>query len=209
MRRVRLLIEGKYDERFVTKLLNRVSPELAIKFEPEMKGGFDSLIHSLEADVQRADPVLAVLCDADEDCASQWRKVRRACSEGDLDLGDAPLPESGFLLNEEGKRKFGCWIMPNNQESGAIEAMLLAGIVTDDQLQLKEQARQFVQSVEPRLFPRTTAADQKATLRAWFAVQKDPVWVPSHAVASGMLLPDINQETAFIKWLAALAAMLD
>ena len=59
----------------------------------------------------------------------------------------------------------------------------------------------FVKAVEPRLFPQTVAATQKAGLRAWFAVQEEPVWLPSFAVEQQLLLPQLDQDDLFAQWL--------
>jgi hypothetical protein len=209
MSKVQLLVEGKYDANLVLAILNRTRPDLANHFELKNCGGLALLLEAVEAELLGPEPVVAVLCDADQDCSVQWREVQASCKRGGLDLGEAGLSQDGFLLKEEGRRKFGCWIMPDNMTSGSIEAFLLNGINSPVQSTLRIQAEQFVASAEPRLFPDTDAAQQKATLRAWFAVQEEPIWLPSFAVGQSLLLPELSAEAPFVQWLSALAAMLD
>jgi hypothetical protein len=209
MSQVQVLVEGPYDEVYVKKIAARLGNGLEQRFRPIDKGGIEPLLRSLRLEIKSPESVVAVICDANGDCQARWAAIKKACALGGLDLGEAELPASGFLLHEPGLRKFGCWIMPDNRSIGAVEAMLLEGIGGDDQISLRKQARTFVDSVTPRLFPKTEAATQKATLRAWFAVQKEPSWVPSHAIASGMLLPQLDANEPFLQWLTALAAMLD
>lgn len=209
MNQIQVLVEGPYDEVYVKKNAARLDKALEQRFRPVDKGGIEPLLRSLRLEIKSPESVVAVICDANGDCQARWEAIKKACALGGLDLGEAELPESGFLLSELGLRKFGCWIMPDNRSVGAVEGMLLEGISGEEQISLREQARTFVESVKPQLFPHTEAAKQKATLRTWFAVQKEPVWVPSHAISSGMLLPELSASEPFLKWLAALAAMLD
>jgi len=201
----RLLIEGKYDGGIVNRICRRFELQIGDKFELVECGRIGALLDQLTVDT-RVD-VVAVICDADQDLVRRWDEIKGACSKGGLDLGNTVLPSSGLIWNEEKQQKFACWVMPDNQTSGAIEGRLAAGHRDPLQQGLHEQALAFVRGVQPRLFPNTVAADQKAGLRAWFAVQEEPVWVPSHAIAHQMLLPQLDRQDAFVQWLERVYAL--
>ncbi len=123
---------------------------------------------------------------------------------GGLELGHDALISSGSIWSRPGERKFACWIKPDNQQSGALEGRLPDCMASEQQQLLRTQARRFVDFVEPRLFPDTEAARQKATLRAWFAVQEEAIWLPSFAVGDRLLLPRLEEDDAFVGWLREL-----
>ncbi len=173
-------------------------------FEIAGQGGVVRLLGGLEFAIKSDAEVVAVICDADEDCAKRWDDIKAACRRGGLELGHDALIPSGSIWIRPGERKFACWIVPDNQQSGALEGRLLDGMASEQQQLLRTQARRFVDFVEPRLFPDTEAARQKATLRAWFAVQEEALWRPSFAVGDRLLLPRLEEDDAFVGWLREL-----
>ena len=199
----KLLVEGKYDDRVIRKICERISLPFEEHFEIQGKGGIQPLLDSLEVELDGRSDVVAIICDADEDCGLRWDEIQIACRKAGLEFGDEAPATGGFIWNRAGQEKFGCWIMPDNRQSGALEGQLFEGI---EQL-LREQARAFIERVEPRQFPDTEAALQKATLRAWFAVQEEPIWLPSFAVEHLFLLPKLEENDAFVAWLRKLDAV--
>ena len=202
-----LLIEGKYYDKLIQNICQRAQLGIPMLFKMAGQGGIGHLLGSLELAVKSEAEVVAVICDADEDCAKRWKEIKAACRRGGLELGDEAISTEGFIWIRPGQRKFGCWIMPDNRQSGALEGRLLDGIALAEQQLLREQARAFIERVEPRLFPDTEAALQKATLRAWFAVQEEPIWLPSFAVEHLLLLPKLEENDAFVAWLRELDAV--
>ena len=200
----KLLVEGKYDDRVICKICERIPLAFKDRFEIRGKGGILPLLDSLEVELNGRSDVVAIVCDADENCGRRWDEIKTACRKGGLELGDEKPGPGGFIWNRTGRQKFGCWIMPDNQQSGALEGRLLDGMASEQQQLLRTQARRFVDFVEPRLFPDTEAARQKATLRAWFAVQEEAIWLPSFAVGDRLLLPKLEEDDAFVGWLREL-----
>ena len=202
-----LLVEGEYDHKLIQKICERAQLSLPMLFEIAGQGGVERLLGGLELAIKSDAEVVAVICDADEGCAKRWDDIKAACRRGGLELGHDALIPAGYIGNRPGERKFACWIMPDNQQRGALEGRLLDGMASEQQQLLRTQARRFVDFVEPRLFPDTEAARQKATLRAWFAVQEEAIWLPSFAVGMRILLPKLEEDDAFIDWLRELVSI--
>jgi len=98
--------------------------------------------------------------------------------------------------------------MPDNAQSGSIEAVLLGSTTGALQLSWRDHATKFVETVPNPGFPNKVAARQKATLRAWTAIQAEPIWVPSFAVKEALLLPQLDAEYPLVRWLIALKNLL-
>ncbi|MDX2270148.1 MAG: DUF3226 domain-containing protein [Bryobacter sp.] len=203
MSKVRLLVEGKYDDSTVKAILDRLEiPHNSFEIKP--CDGVPNLLKTLGVAAKNFAGPLAVLCDADDDPVKRWNEICKAASNNRLDLPPA-LPPEGLIHNQPGNLKFACWIMPDNQSPGALESHLLDSITTQIDLKRKEAAENFVLSTRPDF---NFAIRQKSTLRVWFAVQDDPIWVPSFAIKHAQILPALSPEDPFIKWLSSLPSLL-
>lgn len=207
MKRVRLLVEGKHDDGLVKAVMDRIDPSLQKSFDIAPKGGIEPLLKGLPLELRERPPVLAVLCDSDENPASRWEEIRETAAKERLEL-PTELPPEGLLFNEPQRQKFGCWIMPDNRSQGSIEGVLLNSVMGESQTSLKEHSRSFVRNVPERLFAAGQAAEQKATLRAWMAIQEEPLWLPRFAVQEAFLLPELDIDYPLVRWLIALKQLL-
>jgi hypothetical protein len=205
-------VEGQYDATYVERLLKRHREVLLESCEFTDLGGVDKLqSEPSESDmlalaIKSERRVVAVVCDADEAIGKRWPIIKKACSQRGLQLPE-DLPASGLLIPGDQGRRFGCWVMPNNLMPGAIETLMLSSIEGDDQVSLLGQARNFVESAKPRKFPSTVAAKDKATLRAWMAVQEKAQWVPSAAIEFRKLFPEEKTAKPFLDWLEQLTKL--
>lgn len=169
-------------------------------FELKAKGGMSGILQELKV-LDTPAPVVAVLCDADQSVARRWEDIKRSCAKGGLPLGDIPLPAEGFLSDEPGQPAFACWIMPDNAAEGASEAYLMSQITEPDNASLLAQSERFVSGVEPRLFPQTRNATDKAALHAWLAIQEEPFRSVGFAIERRLLLRGLRPEDPFAAWL--------
>jgi hypothetical protein len=201
-----LYVEGQSDHKLIEQIDQRCILGLKEKFDIKPTDGFGNLLKVLKL-VDGSAPAVAVICDADEDCSRRWEEIKAACRKGGLDLGEERLPAEGMIWNREGQQKFACWIMPDNLAVGAIEGRLLESAVAADQAQLRGRSLEFARDIEPRKFPNTTAATQKAGVAVWLAVQEEPIRMASEAVRRTLLLPEIDETDAFVGWLRRIQSL--
>ncbi len=213
MKKVLLLTEGENDADAIKALIERFRPTLLeqVGFHPmrgvgelKLKPRMDDLLPVV---LNGDDPVVGIVCDSDEDAAARWKNVAAACRAAGVAIPEVALGADGFVYSGERVRKFGCWIMPDNRSRGALETLMLSSLDSEEQTALRERSRQFVANVEPRLFPDREAARDKASLRVWMAVQKEPHWVPKWSVALGKLFPTEEAARPFLDWLERLTKL--
>lgn len=98
----KLLVEGKYDDRVIRKIFKRISLPFEERFEIQGKGGIQPLLHSLEVELDGRSDVVAIICDADEDCGLRWDEIQIACRKAGLEFGDEAPASGGFIWNRPG-----------------------------------------------------------------------------------------------------------
>jgi hypothetical protein len=115
--------------------------------------------------------VLALLDLEAEAIDDLWNRIKSVLSETDFkDLPDS-FPKGGLVQSDPTGKVLGIWIMPDNSSPGAIEAFFLRNIPMDDRL--LDQTVRFVQQLEPRRFPATQVAEDKAKLGVWCSIQEE------------------------------------
>jgi hypothetical protein len=65
--------------------------------------------------------VLGIIVDAEDQFDSRWQSVKRF-SEKNFPSVPSSMPTTGLILANEQGKKFGAWIMPNNQAAGMLES---------------------------------------------------------------------------------------
>jgi len=196
-----LLVEGSDDLHVIRNLLLVVGHRLEERDHKVIdKQGVENLLDAIPVmlkDVERR--VLAVVLDADEDVSARWQavcaRVRRAIPDAVLPL--TPDPAGTVVFLPDGRR-FGAWLMPDNQLGGMLEDFLKLLVPSTDLL--FEHADTFVGGIPvgARLFG---AKEAKAKLHAWLAVQADPGRPLGVAVTARVLDPSRPSAAAFVEWL--------
>ncbi len=120
---------------------------------------------------------LRIIIDADEDYIGAWKFIKTFCKDLISNLPER-APSEGFIgqFRERGIL-FGVWIMPNNQENGMFEDLLLAAFKPGKQ-PLKEHSKSFVVQGKELGAYYNPLHRSKAIINAWIALEEPgkPLW---------------------------------
>lgn len=202
----RLIFEGDDDKHVVMNLLynHRYNGErLDELFSPKAKDGVDTLISTLNEELKATDlGTLGVILDADTNPANQWARVTRVLSaHGCQSIPSTPGSNGTIVATQDGK-KIGIWVMPNNQQSGALEDFVGSLIAQGDDLW--DKAKKAVNNipVDKRRFKGSYLS--KAQVHTWLAWQEEPGTRMGGAFRRRYLDPNCQQATAFVDWIKRL-----
>jgi hypothetical protein len=119
---------------------------------------------------------LGLILDADESTASTWQSIRDKCLQvRSLKNINFPLaiPSAGFITEIDESRKFGVWIMPDNQSPGMLETFL-AYLVPDHQNDLWLYAQEAAHRAKEYDATFIESHTDKAHVYTWLAWQEPP-----------------------------------
>lgn len=169
----------------------------------ESDGGWAPYIHaagSFEAALRYAPTAvrvtrrLGLVVDADRSALAQWNRVCKA-----IGIPNPPVsPPSGGYVGLVGTCRFGVWIMPDNQRSGALEEFLV------DLIPAEDSVWGFAQDVsleaKRRGAPFEDRHASKAAVRTWLAWRKQPGVPLGMAISNGYFNPRPPVALSFVDW---------
>lgn len=204
----RLIFEGSDDRHVVMNLLyNHVysGDRLNDSFEPKEKEGIENLIGTLNEELKATDlGRLGIILDADTDLARQWGRVTRVLDEyGCRDVPAIPSAGGTIVVTNDGK-KIGIWVMPDNQNAGALEDFVGKLIGEEDNLWPKAQADVNEIPGKDRRFRETYLS--KAHVHTWLAWQEEPGTKMGETFKKKYLDPEHPQALVFVEWIRELLA---
>ena len=136
--------------------------------------------------------------DADEVAQDRWRAVCGRIEGVGVSLPN-DIPGGGFVAEAEHyKARFGVWLMPDNQRSGALEEFLQDLVETKDEL--LSIARESTRRAKQRGAKFHDTARSKAVLHAWLAWQERPGLPYGSAIAARYFNHDSSAALAFVDW---------
>lgn len=139
-----------------------------------------------------------VVLDADTNPPGRYQSIRDLCLPQFPDLPTV-LPTGGLIVeNQQGKR-FGVWIMPDNQSAGSIETFL-KWLVPSNHAGTWSYAEQVVATARSMGCGCRDAHVAKANLYTWLAWQDPPGQSPGTALAQKILDPHSPHAAAFVTW---------
>lgn len=143
----------------------------------------------------------AVVLDADDDLRTRWTQLVDRAREAAVTLPAAPDPD-GTLVNLPDGRRFGVWLMPDNNLPGKLEDFLKHLVPSGDTVWDHAGAAT------------TEAIERKATLRevdhikgqlhAWLAWQAQPGVPFGTALTNHTLRHDAEIAMRFVRWFRAM-----
>lgn len=177
-----LYVEGATDQMFFCAFRKRFFPEpskLPFAFDvkiSEVKGSgiFQQINKSATLLSNQSGVRLAFVCDADQNYQDTYQKVLGLFKElpyGLVHVVEEGLPDNAIIFkSNDYDAVLGVWIMPENQQNGALESFIKQSIASDNLL--LDKAVEVVKNVEPKLFDDNY--QEKAELFTWMAWQKEP-----------------------------------
>lgn len=194
-----LLLEGSDDCNIISKFCE--DNAIRADFGFCNCGGDNQVLHKLNALLKKSDPpeVIGVILDADQNIDERYQEIKAKVA----DFYNLPknMPKDGLVHLEKGLPKLGIWIMPNNQDNGALEEFYLE-LATDIDTAFIDNTIQEAEKKELTSFK--SQHRKKAIMHTYFAWQDTP-GMPLHAAINKIVL-DNNAEIAhvFKGWLISL-----
>ncbi len=208
----RLLFEGTDDRHVVVNLLynhklngERLSEayEIDEKGQLKVKNGVDNLINTLDEELQATDlGSLGIIVDADTNLANQWARITRVLNtHGCRNVPTTPSANGTIVTTADGK-KIGIWVMPDNQNAGALEDFVAQMIAAQDDLWPKAQADVNAIEEDKRRFKPTYLS--KAKVHTWLAWQEEPGTRMGETFKKNYLDPNAPLASRFVAWIKRL-----
>lgn len=205
MKRSVLSVEGKDDLFAVANLLVRHGIDYDTKpwapDLPEIKeiGSCEKLLAGMELAVKTSTGrVVGFVLDADSPLKDRWNAV---CSRlRRVDVALPPEPPRGGLVAESGKYKasVGVWLMPDNEQAGALETLLQSLIDADDPV--FQQARQSTAEAKKVGAAFRDVDRPKAEIHTWLAWQENPGLPYGSAIRARYFGHESPAALAFVAW---------
>jgi hypothetical protein len=139
-----------------------------------------------------------VMLDSDASAQGRYVSIRNICKGIFPSLPDI-LPADGVVVENDDKRRFGVWIMPDNSSKGCLETFLRR-LVPADSLALWNHSEASVKKAVEIGAHFTEHSWDKAYLRTWLAWQDPPDITPGIALRKKILDPHCVAATSFIEW---------
>lgn len=149
------------------------------------------------SDIER----VGIIVDADTSADETWAKVRGVCARLGVDVGEK-CPKSGLITPIDGRR-FGAWIMPDNEAAGMVEN-LCHDLVKDKADALWVHAKASADKAKKLGAPFSGVHMDKAHIHTWLAWQDEPGLRMGIAIKNKVLNHAHERTKAFAKWFADL-----
>ncbi|MTJ15613.1 MULTISPECIES: DUF3226 domain-containing protein [unclassified Dolichospermum] len=202
----KLLVEGKDDLRVIPELIEKTGINWIENKKPIVPigeiGGKDNLTSDLISTELQARGLthLGLMIDADENVSDSWNMIRNAC----LHIESIPtlpeqIPETGLIIKTLDDKKFGVWIMPDNQLKGMLETFL-AYMIPDESEPLWQYTQEVVTEAKARGAKFINSHIDKARIYSWLAWQNPPGRQLHNAIQEKILDPQHPKAQVFVKW---------
>ena len=139
-----------------------------------------------------------IVVDADDDPERRWNEIRRESKKAGVVLPDSP-PVTGLIVpGITPDRRFGVWMMPDNQLPGRLEDFLQQLIPSGDPLWSHAQGSTIAARSLGAAFKPSHLG--KAQFRTWLAWQEQPGLPPGLALHRKFLAADSAPALRFLAW---------
>lgn len=204
-----LLVEGKQDRFVIPYLIEANGVDWGSKKNPTVYirdyDGYSQLIDPIEiytAFQESGLVALGLMIDADDNPVGRWQSVRQACLRSIPDIPEK-LPDSGLIHTTQDGKKFGVWIMPDNQTRGMLETFL-AYMIPDESELFWKYAQEVVSEAKNKGAPFIDAHVHKAYIYTWLAWQNPPGRQLHNAIMERILNPQHPNARIFVNWFKTL-----
>jgi len=140
-----------------------------------------------------------VILDADAKPKSRYSRIRALVS-GFFPVIPEKLPHEGLVVsNLVEQKRFGVWIMPDNNSEGSLETFL-RHLVPDAQEPLWKHATESVEKAKEKGCSCRDNHIPKANLYTWLAWQDPPGQSPGESLTKKVLDPLSTSAAVFVNW---------
>lgn len=163
-------------------------------------GGIGHLLDMENLSVRLKDPTtkfFGIIVDADENSASRWTSIREKLLDHFTDLPEV-VPKEGLVVGQSPSKKFGVWIMPDNESRGMLETFLAFLVPEDDNI--LEFAKSTCADAKNRGAQFKPVHLDKAEIYTWLAWQDEPGQQLHSAVQQRILNPTSEHAVPFVTW---------
>jgi hypothetical protein len=145
----------------------------------------------------RAIKELGIMLDADTKPNGRYSRIQQLLSSVFPGLPDK-MPSSGLVI-DNGTKRFGAWIMPDNSSDGYLEDFLRY-LVPDQSEPLWKYATESVATAKSIGPCYRECHMSKANLYTWLAWQDEPGQTPGMALTKKILDPHSLSAAIFVEW---------
>ncbi|TAF07740.1 MAG: hypothetical protein EAZ77_08800 [Nostocales cyanobacterium] len=203
----RLIVEGEQDKRVIPYLMEANGIPWKKGNEPvDIKPyGGDGFIDPYRISARLKETGLThlgLMLDADDDASDRWQSIRNACLQSIPNIPEQ-IPETGLIINIKDEKKFGVWIMPDNQMKGMLETFL-AYMIPGENEPLWQYTHEVVVEAKVRGAKFINSHIDKAYIYSWLAWQNPPGRQLHNAIEEKILDPQHPKAQVFINWFKTL-----
>lgn len=200
----RLIVEGRDDQWSILALTTRHgwnwdTPPAHFPYIDDAHG-VDPALEALTVSVRTYDRVGIVL-DADVEPINRWASVRDRLTPLGLTLPQSPLT-AGTIV-ENGSKKVGVWLMPDNRSPGKLEDFLALLIPHGNKCwawaelaTMKAKSEHQAEFSDPDFI--------KAQIHTWLAWAKEPGHPFGTAITAATFAGDSSASQDFVRWMTRL-----
>lgn len=146
---------------------------------------------------------LGIVVDADDAFDSRWDRIQGFAHKHFHSVPKG-MPKEGLILEGSDGKRFGAWIMPDNESEGMVEDFCRT-LIPDKLSPLWTFAQQAAREAKAKHGADYKSAHvPKANIRTWLAWRDPPGERVDVAIAKGMLDPGAEAATSFVSWLKGL-----
>ena len=141
---------------------------------------------------------VGVVLDADVHAHGRYQRIAQLMS-GMFATLPAGVPKNGLVIENLDQKRFGLWLMPDNESVGDLETFLRF-LVPDAHEPLWQHACASVAIARGSGAPCHDSHVPKANLYSWLAWQEPPGQSPGLALTQKILDPGSPYAGAFVEW---------
>lgn len=216
-----LLVEGETDKRVIPEFIEKNG--IQWEFKPKQyvvkiksKKSKESLLNQKQIQTELKDSqvkVLGIVVDADQNVQETQNKIEIIChslaGKNFFDNKSNDKSNDGWIFELDSGKKFGVWMMPNNENEGMLETFLsnLIPEKNPEDNHLWQYTKEVVKEAKKRGATFKNVHQDKAQIHTWLAWQNEPGTQLHNALKFKILDPTHHQGKKFFDWFKQLYSL--
>lgn len=203
--RKRLLVEGEDDLYAIAELMgfhiNWPNKKSDAPVRIEAMGGANKILAEDTIPIRLKSPeveILGVIIDADNSFDARWARLRQLAKPYFPGLSDG-MSRDGIIVDNDFGKRFGLWVMPDNQSHGMLETFLQL-LVPVGIPAIWDHAKAAVTEARSKGATCSATHLDKAYLHTWLAWQDPPGERFGTAILRNVLDARSTRASPFVDW---------